>query len=150
MSRASARRPDTAPPAEPRKRIPLASRLDVVNKDPKRRYFWVNPNDDLQGIEFWEALGAEVVVANDDPAAPKLRSRRGVAPGADLTCMGQVLMSMSNEDWQELYETGPDGQTGQAYFDGISRQMRPKGPNGQRYFRGVTPQQIGGVDIVPA
>ena len=101
------------------------------NRDPDKVYVWVNPNDDSTGVEFYSGLGYEVETYRKDGPQPKVV--RTLKDGAEITCMGQVLMSCPRSHRDQLDAEGMAG------VDAMEKRIvRPGGVDSLRGFgRGV-------------
>jgi hypothetical protein len=89
----------------------------------------VNPNDQATGVEYYSSLGYRTEEYRKDGPQPKVT--RMLKDGAEITCLGQVLMSCSIEDRQAMEA---EGSAMVAALE--QRIVRPGGVDG---FRGVGP-----------
>lgn len=108
---------------------PLA---DLINCDPDRKYVYVDPNNDIVGVAFYEALGA--VVETKREGGPRPRVGKTLGDGDAVTVLGQILMSYPKERHEEIVQQGEWGAGGQSYVDKLeSKITKPGGVDG---FRG--------------
>jgi len=76
----------------------------IEDLDPTRDYKLVNPNDELSGVEVYEAMGYEIETRR--PGGPRPKIGKTVTDGQAITVLGQVLMSRPIEVAQAEYEAG--------------------------------------------
>ena len=121
----------------PRKRVDPKSHLadgqraydQFHDLDPGRDYKLVNPNDDLSGLEVYEAAGWESEVRR--PGGPRSKVGKTVAEGQVITVLGQVLVS------RPLAESLAEYQAGQMRADAFDRRILKTG-NIEDGMRGQT------------
>ena len=135
-----------------RRRDGASDRWGLKNQDPERKYVWVYKNTEEQGIEYYEGLGYEL--ERSQPGASGLRCNAGrtVKDGQLLENGGYVLMSIHKEDYEDIVKFGPEGKTGQDWWDKMEAKIiNPKGGMdpargmSSRYFTALnetTPNQI--------
>jgi len=92
----------------------------MVNKRPDRHYVLVYTGDP-EAMATYPALGF----------VPEAYEAGGVQPaggwtgkaGDNIVVRDHILMSISMEDWQQIQQYGPDGQTGYDLHDRIEEQI---------------------------
>ena len=117
----------------------------ISNRDPDRHYVWANPNDDSTGVSYYAGIGYEVETFRKDGPQPKVT--RTLKDGAEITCMGQVLMSCPMEyrlaieaegamqaDAMERRIVAPGGIDG---LRGLSRDMKVVNETSESYETGA-------------
>lgn len=100
----------------------------IENKRPGFKYIWVNTNDSIFGVDYYLALGAEIVQRSAD--GPKqvglgrnpFRKLQGPEESY-IMFHGCVLMEMSDELAKDIEQYGPDGTSGQDEWDAIERRI---------------------------
>lgn len=119
MAAAKRKRPPRKDP-RPRHIDGVAPWTRLEGKDPGRRYVWVTMSDE-EVVSDYESMGYRVEKASKD----------GVRPGAGKTCRigetitmrGMQLMSIGLEEYEQIVEYGPDGNTGQDYLDKVEARL---------------------------
>lgn len=74
----------------------------LKNADPKRKYVYADPNNQLQGVQFYLENG--YVIEKVRPGGPLPAGGTSAAEGANVTWMGQLLMSKPLEEWEAQYQ----------------------------------------------
>ena len=109
---------------------------DLRNKDPKKRYVWVNKLSEDLGPGYYEHIG--YTVERSGPGAPvPAMGRTSRASGEVIEFRGMQLMSIQNEEWEELERAGEYGQSGQALIDEREEQIIKRRGGMIDPFRGI-------------
>lgn len=100
----------------------------LLQADPKKKYCLV-PKDDNHPLNYmyYQSLGYEIELATKDGV--RIHMGSPVVDGKPLCMRELVLMSCSLERAQELFEYGPSGNTGQAYYDKLMARIRKNPTN---------------------
>lgn len=117
---------------------PLAQ---LVNRDPNKKYVWVNTADTLAGVDYYLSMGYEIEENREGGVQQVGFGRnpfRKSPEGKDsyLMFQGNVLMSCSKEQAEDLELYGPDGSSGQLKWDELEKQITGHG-HGSRLLRNV-------------
>ena len=95
----------------------------VRNGDPNRKYVLVpfHPNHPMN-TNYYKSLGYRIELYEEGGAEVEL----GVPPvvGEPIEWQGNYLMSCSLQRSQEIFESGPTGNTGQKYQDALMEMIR--------------------------
>lgn len=83
----------------------------IADFDSKRRYKWVFTGDQIQGIGFHEAAGYEVETKRKDGVRALFASRR-IKEGDEIEVNGHVLMSIPQDQYEEIVRFGVNGHSG--------------------------------------
>ena len=110
----------------PRKHLDgLSPWNEVRNPDPGFKYVLVSAESPQMGPEYYEMLGYDFVTYQGDKK-PRLAAGR-YKEGDKIVSMGQYLMCIPDDKYEELYQYGVNGQSGQEQLDRISAStMDPK------------------------
>jgi hypothetical protein len=95
--------------------------FDLSNPSPDRKYVWVYKAAPEHGVDYYEGMGYTPV--QYQAGGTKCRIGKTVKPGDFIESRGHILMEITAERAQELYEFGDDGQSGQHAADVIERRM---------------------------
>lgn len=108
----------------------------IAGGDPEREYVYVNPNDELYGVSYYESIGYEV--EHQREGGPRPRVGKTLGDGGVITCLGQVLMSAPKSTVDQIRKFGVGGGLGgQAYVDEIEKRiLKPGGVDGLRGIGG--------------
>jgi len=97
-------------------------------KHPKEGFHYVlvsKDGKDAASVEYYEMLGwTPVIYAGKDSTQLGWGKWRENQP---VENMGQILMEMDDERWQELEKYGMNGQTGQNQIDQLAAQIGTRG-----------------------
>ncbi len=141
-----------------RRRDGASAKFAIKNAEPGYKYCWVYKNTEDQGVEYYESIGWDIVRAT--PNGVSSGAGKVVKDGSVMEQGGYVLMSISQEDWDDLQQVGADGDTGQDLFDKIEKKiidprggMDPARGMSSRYFQALNttkPNQMrrGNPDVV--
>lgn len=114
--------------------------LKVRGGDKSRRYSLIADGD---AVDEYMDMGWEPVLWDIDekgaPRGPHIKSGRPSERkhGAEIKARGHLLMSISNERWEEIQEEGPYGGGGRKASREIARRIMD--PNHGNPMRGVGP-----------
>jgi len=113
----------------------------IDGMDETREYKLVNPNDELSGVEVYEAMGYTIETRR--PGGPKPRVGKTVGDGQAITVLGQYLMSRPKSEAVAEYEAG------QKRADALDRRILRDGNiddglRGQSHRLGVDRDQTSG------
>lgn len=125
----------------------------LENRRDDRHYVLVYSGDGAEfGVPYYESLGYSIETVQ--PGGVALKAGRTSKNGEPVSFRGHVLMSISTEDYEDIVEYGPDGQSGQVGADEIEDRMvdRSKGVDLLRGMGGltgvhVTGRQLDGTEI---
>lgn len=98
-------------------------------KNPKPGYHYVlvsQDGKDATSPEYYEMLGWRPVLYTGEEKCTQLGWGRWVK-GQPVTNMGQILMEMDEERWEQLERYGANGQTGTAMLDQLAAQIGTRG-----------------------
>ncbi len=149
----------------PRAKKATASRLDpaprpidgalpyfnVLNKDPDREYVWVYKAAQEYGVEHYSYLGYRIERYEGDngprPAMAPVDLETGLPGkpnGTVIESRGNVLMSIDRDTWNQLYQFGTDGVSGQAAADAQQKKMLDPSKQVKDSMRGINPRNRDG------
>lgn len=95
----------------------------LINGNPQKKYVLVPINDEHpMNWQYYESLGYQVEKAEKDGVRIHMGTPAKI--GEPLRMRELVLMSTSLENAQKLFEVGPNGMTGQKYFDTLMSRIR--------------------------
>ena len=95
----------------------------LINADPQKKYCLVPKSDEHpMNYQYYESLGYEIEKAT--PKGVRIHMGSPVKDGSPHCMRELVLMSCSLEQAQKLFETGPNGMTGQKYYDNLMARIR--------------------------
>jgi hypothetical protein len=121
--------------------------FNVLNKDPGREYVWVYKAAQEFGVEHYSYQGYRIERYTDAegprPAMAPVDLETGlpIKPnGTVIESRGNVLMSISKEQYEEIYQNGPDGVSGQRAADAQQRRMLDPSKQMKDAFRGINPR----------
>ncbi len=121
--------------------------FNVVNKDPDREYVWVYKAAQEFGIEHYQYQGYEIERYTDGdgprPAMVPIDRETGLPTktnGTVIESRGNVLMSISKAQHEEIYQNGPDGVSGQKAADMQQKRMLDPSKQMKDAFRGINPR----------
>lgn len=98
----------------------------VVNPKPGMRYVLVSQGSELRGPDYYEMLGYGYVNFDaNDPKATRLGAGKW-KDGEKVGNFGQFLMCITEEDFEPIYQYGPNGKGGQEYCDTVARLMNDR------------------------
>lgn len=108
------------------------------NADPTRKYV-LAPKDEQHPMSFayYVAIGYELEEAKPDGV--RINLGEPVVVGSPLAWRGMFLLSCSKERAEEIFLRGPNGLTGQEYYDKLMNMIK-----GNRLEK---PVQVGGVQM---
>lgn len=100
----------------------------LTHTDPNKKYVWVNTNDQLAGVDYYLSIGYEVEMRRED--GPKqvglgrnpFRKLQG-SEESYLMFQGNVLMSCDRAVADDIELNGPDGTSGQVFWDTIEKRL---------------------------
>lgn len=101
----------------------------LINPSLDKKYVLVSREDwNPMNVDYYLAMGYEMEICTPDG----VRIRMGEKPvvGSPLGWRGMTLMSCSKERADEIFQVGPNGNTGQAYMDKLMAKIR-KDPKSQ-------------------
>lgn len=118
--------------------------FNVVNKDPSREYVWVYKAASEYGVEHYSYQGYRLERYTDAegprPAMVQIDLETGEPKkpnGQVIESRGNVLMSIAKEQWNEIYQNGSDGVSGQKAADLQQRRMLDPNKQIKDAFRGI-------------
>lgn len=117
--------------------------FDVAGKDPTRDYLWVYKaaGSDFNA-EHYEGMGWDVEFYRT--GGPRLRmmsvEKLEKLNGQVIESRGNVLMSISKERRQEIFENGDDGVSGQKMADVMERRLLDRSKHMKDAMRGINPR----------
>src|SRR5688572_18357585 len=95
----------------------------LIGADPTRKYVLVPKNDEHpQNYQYYMAMGYEIETCK--PGGVRIHMGSPAKEGQPLTMRELVLMSCTQEQAQKIFEVGPNGMTGQKYYDTLMSQIR--------------------------
>lgn len=95
----------------------------LIGADPKKKYCLVSKLDENpMNYQYYESMGYEIEVAK--PGGVRIHMGSPAKDGQPLCMREMVLMSTSEENAQKLFEVGPNGMTGQKYYDTMMARIR--------------------------
>lgn len=95
----------------------------LINPDPQKKYCLVPKSDEHpMNYQYYQSLGYEVEIAA--PKGVRIHMGSPAKDGSPLCMRELVLMSCSIENAQKLFESGPNGMTGQKYYDNLMSRIR--------------------------
>lgn len=95
----------------------------LINGDPAKKYVLVPKNDEHPlNYAYYQSIGYEIEYCK--PGGVRINMGSPAKDGQPLTMRELVLMSCSAEHAQKLFEEGPNGMTGQKYFDTLMNRIR--------------------------
>lgn len=95
----------------------------LINADPTRKYVLVPKNDEHpQNYQYYLSMGYEIEVCK--PGGVRIHMGSPAKDGQPLTMRELVLVSCTNERAFEIFQNGPNGMTGQSYYDKLMAQIR--------------------------
>lgn len=97
-------------------------------KNPKEGFHYVLVSLDgkeAASPEYYEMLGWKPVIYGGDKSTQLGWGKW--KEGQPVMNMGQILMEMDDERWNELEQFGMNGQSGQAQIDQLAAQIRSQG-----------------------
>lgn len=114
-------------------------RIKTETKDPNKFYVWV---DIANGeVDHYSSMGYDPVKWNGPNQGVQIvGGRLARKPGDDITCRGQLLMSIDMVEKERLEREGEFGDTGQNDLDRIEKLIIRRRGN-KDYFR-----NIGGIE----
>lgn len=104
----------------------------LKNKDPGRHYVFVYKGSALMGPEYYESIGYEVEFFREGGVSPMGKND----PGSVIERRGHVLMSCTKERQREIDMFGPDGNSGQDFYNQLEKKMIHE-RGGQDALRGI-------------
>lgn len=110
---------------DPKPRIPDTSLGVLVNARPDRKYVWVDPNNQYQGVDFYTSIGYEVEKCREGGPKPARGVMKG--EGSPVSVLGQVLMSIDEDEWKRMQLEGLAGNDGQLRADDIEKKLKVSG-----------------------
>jgi hypothetical protein len=128
--------------------------FNVVNKDPSREYVWVYKAAQEYGVEHYSYIGYRLERYSDTGPRPAMApvdletGLPGKPSGTVIESRGNVLMSISKEQWEEHYQNGHDGVSGQKAADIQQRRMLDPSKQMKDAFRGINPRSREGGDKI--
>ncbi len=124
--------------------------FNVLHKDPKREYVWVYKAATDYGIEHYSYLGYSLERYSDTgprPAMMAVDPETGEPRKPDGTVIesrGNVLMSVSKEKHEYIYQNGSDGVSGQRAADVQAKRMLDHTKHERDSMRGINPRNRNG------
>lgn len=125
----------------------------VQNKDPDREYVWVYKAAQEYGVEHYAYLGYQIERYSDNGPMPAMvpidleTGKPGRPNGTVIESRGNVLMSIDKETFEELYQNGTDGVSGQRAADLQQKKMLDPNKQIKDAFRGINPRGRDGAKI---
>jgi hypothetical protein len=109
----------------------------LINPDPSKKYV-LAPKDEQHPFSYtyYESIGYTLEEATKDG----VRINLGVKPviGKVLEFRGLALLSCSKEHADKLFREGPNGSTGQNYYDNLMKQIKAGGLEKRQVVPGMT------------
>lgn len=95
----------------------------LINSDPQRKYVLVPRNDEHPlNYQYYQNMGYEIEICK--PGGVRIRMGSPVKDGQPLQMRELVLMSCDLKTAQKIFEEGPNGLTGQKYYDNMMARIR--------------------------
>lgn len=95
----------------------------LINADPKKKYVLTSSVDNWDNNwQYYEAMGYQVEKCEKDGVRIHMGTPAKI--GEPLRMRELVLMSTSLENSQKIFEVGPNGMTGQKYYDTLMARIR--------------------------
>jgi len=116
------KKPDKRHDPRSRKLVGAEGWTEIKNKDPNRKYVWVDANNKDKGPDYYYAIGYEFETLRKDGPKP-INGRTVENEGERITMMGNNLMSIDVESWDYIQEFGEGGNTGQAMWDELEQKI---------------------------
>lgn len=111
----------------------------LINGDPQKKYCLVPKNDEHPlNYQYYQSLGYEIEVAT--PKGVRIHMGSPAKDGQPLCMRELVLMSTSLENSQKLFESGPNGMTGQGYYDKLMSRIRRNPTDSKQIIPGLQEQ----------
>lgn len=102
-----------------------ANWASLRNPQPGFRYIWASEGSRDTGAEYYYSLGYDEVICPDDPGkGVQPGGRRSGEPGKPHRDRGHVLMSIPEDQWDEIQENGEDGKTGRAHTRALEKRIQ--------------------------
>lgn len=126
--------------------------FNVANKDPGREYVWVYKAAQDFGVDHYHGLGYRLEKYSETgprPALVQIDIETGLPKkenGSVIESRGNVLMSVDRERYQEIYQNGVDGMSGQRAADVQQKRMIDTRKAIKDSMRGINPRSRDGGD----
>lgn len=128
--------------------------FNVVQKDPSREYVWVYKATQDFGVDHYHGLGYRIERYEDNgprPALVQIDIETGLPKkehGTVIESRGNVLMSIDRARYEEIYQHGVDGMSGQKAADAQAKRMLDHTKHERDSMRGINPRSRDGGDKV--
>lgn len=111
----------------------------VVNGDPNKSYVLVNSKEDEDfNYDYYGSIGYTIECKTKEKDCVSIKFGSPAKVGDALMWRGMTLMSCSKERSDEIFQNGPEGNTGQSYQDLIMKRVRQgKHESGGQDFSGL-------------
>lgn len=133
----------------------VAPWIHIADKDPNRRYVWVNAGDQ-HSLSQYTAIGYDVETwqfdSGEEPVGPRPAAGRTMnrRRGEEITMMDCILMSIDNGTYEDIVRRGPFGDSGLDEADAVeSRMLEPGGMDPLRGMTGFIPGRHMSVQAMP-
>ena len=119
--------------------------FNVVQKDPDREYVWVYKAAQDFGVDHYHGIGYRIERYSDTgprPAMVQIDLETGLPKtesGSVIESRGNVLMSIDKARFQDIYQNGVDGMSGQKAADRQQKRMLDPANMVKDSFRGINP-----------
>lgn len=120
--------------------------FNVVNKDPSREYVWVYKATQDFGVDHYHGLGYRLEKYQEGgprPALVQIDIETGEPKkehGTVVESRGNVLMSIDKVRYEEIYQHGVDGMSGQKAADVQAKRMLDHTKHERDSMRGINPR----------
>ena len=124
--------------------------FNVVNKNPARRYVWVYKAAQEYGVEHYQYLGYRIERYQENSPRPAMvpidveTGEPAKENGSTIESRGNVLMSIDVERYNDIYQNGEDGISGQKAADAMERRLLDRTKIERDSMRGINPRNSDG------
>ena len=128
--------------------------FNVANKEPDREYVWVYKATQDYGVDHYHGLGYRIERYRDGGPRPGLvqidieTGNPKKEDGSVIESRGNVLMSIEKARYQEIYQSGADGVSGQKAADILERRMVDYSKHEKDSMRGINNRSRDGSEKV--
>lgn len=110
------------------------------DKDPEVKYILASLENPTSGVDYYEDLGYEVIL-HEEGGVKFGAGANKPRLGEPMEMFGCVLMGIHKDDWEDIQQHGPDGQSGYALHDELEKTIIA--PGGMDSMRGQLPRHLG-------
>lgn len=128
--------------------------FNVVKKDPDREYVWVYKAAQDYGVDHYHGIGYRIeryTETGPRPAMVQIDIETGLPKkedGSVIESRGNVLMSIDKARYNEIYQNGVDGMSGQKAADLQAKRMLDHTKHERDSMRGINPRSRDGGDKI--